>query len=151
MRSGLIRAVTLGAVAVALTAGCTSSSKKAVTPTKTGGTTVSSPARATGPTLVQGTLPKSVANDKSLRSNVVLTKCAAVAGGWGASGTAKNPGTSDLTYTIVVYFTTTSSTTLSFAQTTVAVAPGKTATWSASKKFPAVAQMLCPIVGVSGS
>ncbi|GII81978.1 hypothetical protein Sru01_69600 [Sphaerisporangium rufum] len=94
-------------------------------------------------------LPTKIQNDPSVRKNVVQTKCAAVPGGWGAKGTATNPGEKPVTYKIVVHFTTTKATALDFAQTLVKVPPGKTVHWSAKKEFPAEKQMLCPMPGIS--
>lgn len=104
---------------------------------------------AAAPILEQAPLPDKVANEPTVRKNIVQTKCAAVPGGWGAAGTAANPGTAPVTYAIVVYFTTTSATTLNYAETKVTVEPGKTAEWKAEKQFHAQDKMLCPMPGIS--
>ncbi|MEU8386490.1 hypothetical protein [Streptosporangium sp. NPDC048865] len=94
-------------------------------------------------------LPTRVANSPDVRKNIVQTKCAAVPGGWGAQGTARNPGKKAVTYKVVVYFTTTKATTLDYAQALVKVPPGETVTWKAKKRFPAEREMLCPMPGIS--
>ncbi|MDH2430447.1 hypothetical protein [Sphaerisporangium sp. TRM90804] len=94
-------------------------------------------------------LPTKIPNDPDVRANVVRTECEAIPGGWGAKGTAKNPGENPVTYKIIVHFTTTKATTLDYAQTRVTVPPGKTVRWSAEKHFAAKRQMLCPIPGIS--
>jgi hypothetical protein len=127
-----------------LLTGCTSSS------TSHGKTTAAVNKKAT-PTLVQGKLPTKISNSATVRKFVTQTKCGAITGGWSASGTAKNPTTAERTYKITVFFTTTHATTLNFAITTVKVAPSKTGTWTASKKFPAQKQMLCPMPGISAT
>ncbi|MGH3381795.1 MAG: hypothetical protein ACRDP6_44420 [Actinoallomurus sp.] len=103
----------------------------------------SAPAPAVNP------LPTRIANQPDVRKNVVQTKCAAVPGGWSASGTATNPGKKDVTYKIVVHFTTTKATTLDYAQVLVPVKPGKTVPWTAKKQFHAQKKMLCPMPGIS--
>lgn len=94
-------------------------------------------------------IPTKIANQPKARKNVVQTKCAAIPGGWGAQGTATNPGKIPVTYKIVVHFTTTRATTLAYAETLVPVEPGKTVTWKADKRFQAQKKMLCPMPGIS--
>lgn len=147
MRDALVKGATVGAIVVALTAGCTSSSNKDTT----AGSSAKSSARTSTTSLVQNPLPKSVANQPTLRKNVIQTKCSAIPGGWAAEGTARNTGTTALTYKIVVYFTTTLATTLDYAIATVKVAPGETVPWKAAKKFATQPQMLCPMPGISAS
>jgi hypothetical protein len=171
MPSALIKVSLCVAVAIAV-AGCTSSGSgihatTSAKPTPTASTKATSPAatqppsvpdttgaapgagESTVPPLVQNPLPDSVPNDPDVRKNVAQTKCEAVDGGWGAEGTATNPGTAPVTYSITVYFTTPTATVLDYATTTVSVAPGATEKWSASKQFAAVADMLCPMPGIS--
>jgi hypothetical protein len=94
-------------------------------------------------------VPTKVANDVSLRKNVAITSCAAgKAGGWSASGTVNNPAASAADYTITVFFTTTSATVISTAQTKVTVQPGAKVTWNATKTFTAPKKMLCVLRGV---
>ena len=151
MRSTVLKTVAVGAAVLGLATGCTSSGKDKATPSGSTSGSPSASASTKSSPLVQNSLPKSVANSVTARKNVKPTKCAAVPGGWGAEGTATNPGTTPVTYTITVFFTTTSATALDFATTKVTVPAGKTENWSASKKFAAQATMLCPIPGVTVS
>lgn len=140
LRPSLVEAATLGLLVAALTAGCSlGDTRKAVV--SKGGSEASK--------LVQAKVPTKVANAPTLRKNIVQTACAAIPGGWKASGTAANPGKRPVTYKIVVFFTTTKATTLNYAETRVPVEPGKKANWTAEKKFPAEKQMLCPMPGIS--
>jgi hypothetical protein len=94
-------------------------------------------------------VPTSVPNNEVKRQLVTITSCAAVAGGWSASGTAANPGRTTASYAITIFFTTAYNTVLDFATASVSVAPGKTAKWVASKKFSAVTQLVCVLRGVA--
>lgn len=94
-------------------------------------------------------VPTKIANQPSVRKNVVQNKCAAIPGGWSAEGTATNPGKKPVTYKILVHFTTTKATTLGYAQVLVPVRPGKTVPWTAKKEFHADKKMLCPMPGIS--
>jgi hypothetical protein len=149
-------------LAAAVLAGCTNSdssrdssaSKPAPTspvptspvPTSAGGesTPPSTGATATGATAV----PSEVANDIDLRKNVQLTSCKRIAGGWGASGTAANPGTKPVDYTITIFFTTAKATVVSTGATHITVDPGDTQHWTVNKKFAANPKMLCVLRGV---
>ncbi len=157
MRSIAIKsAAALSALALAVTAGCSGSSSShhagGSVATKAGvqAKTVKQAAGADA-ALVQHALPKRITNQPAVRKSVVQTSCSAIASGWSASGTAKNSTATTRTYRIVVYFTTVHATTLDFARTSVRVAPGHTAKWTASKKFAAQKQMLCPMPGISAS
>ena len=77
-----------------------------------------------------------------------ITKCAAVDGGWSASGTAKNPGTADATYAITIFFTDAHATVQDFATASVTVKPGQTRDWTAAKKFAAATPTNCVFRGV---
>jgi hypothetical protein len=87
-------------------------------------------------------------NDVNKRTAVAVTKCVAVDGGWAASGTAKNPGPSDTTYAITVFFTDAHATVQDFATTSVTVPAGETQDWSAAKKFTAANPTNCVLRGV---
>ena len=101
-------------------------------------------------TLQQNPLPaKLPKNDPAARKDVVQTKCAAIRGGWGASGYVKNSARATRVYQIMVFFTTTQATTLDYAKTSVTVGAGKTVDWSATKKFAAQPKMLCPMPSIS--
>jgi hypothetical protein len=135
-----VKVAVLGVLAAALAAGCSSG----------GGHPIRNAAAVSGaPTPGANPVPTKIANQSSARKNVVQTKCAAVPGGWGAEGTAANPGKKAVTYKIVVHFTTTKATTLDYAQILVPVQPGKTVPWAARKQFKAQKKMLCPMPGIS--
>ena len=108
---------------------------------------------SSAPTLPKGVKPASVptkvANDVGDRKNVVMNACKTTGDGWGASGTATNPGKKDVTYKVTVFFTTTSATTIDSASTDVAVKAGETVTWDAAKKFKTPSEMLCVLRGVA--
>ena len=93
-------------------------------------------------------IPTDVPNAVEARSTVVMTSCKAAPGGWQASGTVSNPGTTTVDYTITVFFTTAKATVIDSAQTKVSVDPGAKKSWSAIKKFGAASQMLCVLRGV---
>ena len=141
--------------AVGLTAAgvsaCTSSksphNNSSPKPASTSASTKQTPAPSssgTGATPV----PTQVANDTKLRKNVTLSSCKSVAGGWGASGTAMNPGTKPVDYTITIFFTTTSATVVSTAATHITVSPGGKEVWTVNRKFKAPPKMLCVLRGV---
>jgi hypothetical protein len=129
------RVAAFGILASALVAGCSS-----------GGRPIHNAAAVSN---AASPIPTKIANEPNVRKNVVQTKCAAVPGGWGASGTATNPGKKNVTYKIVVHFTTTKATTLDYGQVLVPVKAGKTEPWAVTKQFHAQKQMLCPMPGIS--
>lgn len=92
---------------------------------------------------------KSIINSVTRRKQVEISDCSAVAGGWGASGTAKNPEGEKTTYEITIFFTTSSATVLNFARTSVSVEPGQTAKWTASAKFATPKDTRCVLRGVA--
>lgn len=143
------------AAALALTlavAGCTSDATKAKASS-------SSSAKAAATSTSQGAglpsgvspadIPTEVPNDPDQRKNVTLSGCAAVGGGWGASGEATNPGDAEVTYQIQIFFTTAAATTVDSAATEVTVAPGGTEKWTAEKQFGTADKMLCVLRGVA--
>lgn len=134
-----VKLTALGFVAAALAAGCGGSGGQAIH---------NAAAVSNAPTPVNP-VPTKIANEPSVRKNVVQNKCAAIPGGWAAEGTATNPGKKPVTYKIVVHFTTTKATTLDYAQVLVPVQPGKTVPWTAKKQFQAQKKMLCPMPGIS--
>jgi hypothetical protein len=97
----------------------------------------------------QHPLPATIPNDVTLHKDVEITACHATTGGWEASGTATDPGSSPVTYDITVVFTTPRATVLDYATTSVTVQPGATARWTARQEFATVAGMLCVLRGVS--
>ncbi|MEW9532387.1 hypothetical protein [Microbispora sp. NPDC049125] len=142
-----VKASVLLMLASTLAAGC-SSGEHAVRETPAG-PVKSAAAMPDAAKVVANSLPKKIANEPGVRRNVIQTACAAVPGGWGAEGTARNPGEKPVTYKIVVFFTTTKATTLDYAQTLAKVPPGKTVNWSVKKEFKAERKMLCPMPGIS--
>jgi hypothetical protein len=101
-------------------------------------------ANATGATAV----PTEVANDVELRKNVQLSSCKRIAGGWGASGTAANPGTKPADYTITIFFTTAKATVVATGATHITVDPDDTQKWTVHQKFVADPKTLCVLRGV---
>jgi hypothetical protein len=146
----LLAAALTAAVGVA---GCTGGEG---TDTPTGGgktSTTSEPeesAQALPPGVVAATsVPTKVPNKPALRRNVTVSKCAAVSGGWAASGVAKNGGDSPTTYTITVFFTTKNATVIGTGSTKVTVDAGASKTWAVSKKMHAADPTLCVLRGVA--
>ena len=137
------------AVTGLLAAGCSSSGnsdKKSSAPTSSKAAVTSK--AAASPTVTQHPVPTSYANNLSKRKQVSLTKCAAVSGGWSASGVAKNPSTAPVSYTITVFFTTNGATVQDYARTVVRVPAGKSGNWTAQKQFSAPKPPLCVMTGV---
>ncbi len=150
MRNATLKVTALAGGCVLLVGGCTSSKNERAAPRPSPLKSVTSSAAPTAlPT--QASLPPLAKNDVTARKQITQTGCAAVPGGWAATGTAKNPGSSPVTYKITIYFTTTSATTLNYAVTSVTVPPGQTAKWTARKRFKAQQQMLCPMPSVTVS
>lgn len=119
-------------------------------------TASASPSGTTGPQSATPSItqhpvppPTAIANDTARRKYVTMTGCAASSGGWAASGTATNPGAHATSYTITIFFTTSTATVLDFAKTTVAVPAGQHRSWRAAARFSAPANMLCVLRGVS--
>ncbi len=148
---------TVGVVVVLLCAcacGGSAPSTKAsnsVRPTASGGSVSGSASPSSGSTaLVQNPLPPAsdIVNDVDKRKSVTITKCAAIVGGWAASGTASNPGSTTVDYTITVFFTNAVATVQDFATASVTVAPGQSSSWTASKLFAAADPTSCVLRGV---
>lgn len=136
-----LAAVLAGAIVLGALAGCTPDDAH---PSST-------PAQVKGlPDGVQQatSVPTSVPNTPTLRANVTLADCSRADGGWKAAGTAKNPGKSDVTYTISVFFTTDHGTVLGTGGTTVAVPAGKSADWTVTADLTPAPKMLCVLRGV---
>jgi hypothetical protein len=152
MRTSPTAVVAVTCAAALALVGCTSGKSKDV---KTSSAPPKSSAVATtaqsaaAPTLTQYPLPTaSISNDVNKRKAVAIASCAPSDGGWSASGTAQNSGTSAETYNITIFFTTTQATTLDYATTSVKVSPGKTEKWTATVKFSAPKDVLCVLRGV---
>ena len=136
-------------LAVSAAAGCTSGSSNHSASTQPSTAQPSGKTSSSGSSVAGATaVPTRVANNVKSRKNVQLSSCTKVAGGWGAGGTAANPGTKAAAYTITVFFTTTSATVVGIGKTQVRVAPGGTQDWTVTGKFKAPAKMLCVLRGV---
>ncbi|RCG29940.1 hypothetical protein DQ384_17405 [Sphaerisporangium album] len=142
MRNNILKAAVVGAVLSSALTACSS-------PAPPVGTATPTPVPASPPPQVSP--PKAIPNEPGQRKNVKQTSCAAVPGGWAAEGTAANRGTTPVTYSITVFFTTTAATVLDFAKTEVSVKPGEVAKWKASKNFEAPDKVLCPMPGITAS
>lgn len=144
VRADLV-AVVVGLAAATILSACSTSPTTSVSATTP--TTTAQSSASTVP--VQHPLPSTVPNNLTLRKNVTITACHAIAGGWAATGTAANPGTSPGNYQITVFFTTPRATVLDYATVAVVVQPGKTAQWTAEQRFATVPGMICVLRGVS--
>ena len=175
IRSGVIGAA-LG-VAVVL-GGCTSGSTAAPAPSATTGSSTSpgraataGSAKTTGATgspkagssaakaptstikplpaaTVQHALPTKLKDTPALRTSILLTGCEKAAGGWQATGTAKNSGSAKATYQVVVFFTDKYSRVIDSSTTNFTVSAGTTDKWSASKNFTPPAGVQCVLRAV---
>lgn len=152
MRS--VVAAALAAVALGA-AGCSAGSGgsgEAAAPAHSASPTVAAGAQA-APGLPKGVkaltkVPADVPNDPALRSQVSVSSCSSVDGGWRAAGKATNPGTSPATYRITVFFTTSTATVIGTAHTRVTVKPGEDKEWTVSDAFAAPKKTLCVLRGV---
>ncbi len=138
--------IVMGVLALALT-GCTGAVHPPATPSPAA--TLAPPPKFSG---IQHPLPTgtATANDPGLYENAVLTGCSAAAGGWRGTGTLKNPGTTKLTATVLVLFTDAQARVVDSATAKIAVAPGVTATWKATRKFTASSGTRCVLRAVHG-
>ena len=89
-----------------------------------------------------------LANDPELYGRAELTGCAAVSGGWKASGTLKNPGAAEVAAVIVVLFTDAQARAVDSATAEVRVSAGRTGTWSATRAFRAPEGTRCVLRAV---
>ncbi len=143
-------AIALGCVA--LISGCTGG-KSHPTGSSAPASRSSSRASSAGAALPSGVVgatavPTAVPNKPALRTKVAINACAAAAGGWAASGTARNPGKTSTTYRITVFFTTKNATVIGTAATKVHVPSGATRRWRADAKFTAANPTQCVLRGV---
>lgn len=147
-------------LAVLLLAGCSGEANQPPTTGSTPPSTTAATSSSAGPTatsksaglpagITPAPVPTAVTNNVEKRKTVQITKCQArPGGGWMASGTARNTGSTEQTYRITIFFTTTSATFIASADTTVKVAAGKTEQWSAGSVFKNPEAMLCVLRGV---
>ena len=107
---------------------------------------------ATATTSQSGTsVPNSVPNQDSVRSDVTMSKCAPVHGGWSAGGTIKNTLGHDATYQITVFFTSAQASDLAYAATSATVNAHQNGTWTATATFAAPSTVRCVLRGVAAS
>ena len=139
-------AALLAAVAIAASglSGCTSPSQDSSAPKSAPTSASSDTPSSTGATAV----PTDVANDIDLRKNVRLSSCKRIGNGWSASGTATNPDTKPVDYTITVFFTTAKATVVGTGETHVRVDPGDKKSWAVNRKLGAHSKTLCVLRGV---
>jgi len=93
-------------------------------------------------------VPAAVPNKTALRADVAMSSCSPHAGGWMASGSARNPRKKATTYKITVFFTSNQATVIGTARTSVRVPPGGTEHWTATSKFHPAKPTLCVLRGV---
>jgi hypothetical protein len=147
MSSSRLRALPLAALAfgVALVvSGCTQG------PAPTAGPTSAATDVAGLPHGVQQAteVPTDVPNTPDLRKNVTLAGCEKADGGWQASGTATNPGSDPVDYTVTVFFTTDKGTVLGTADTKVRVDPGEKKNWDVTAQLTPAPRTTCVLRGV---
>lgn len=137
-------------LATAVLAGCSSGGGDHTSSTKASSSSSKKAAPRPLPSGVEQDtkVPTKVPNVVASRKNVKQETCAATADGWKAAGTVHNPGSSAATYTITVFFSSTSATVLAHGDAKVTVEPGKTAKWSVAPKFTAPKKVLCVLRGV---
>lgn len=90
-----------------------------------------------------------IANDPDLYGAVALTGCAATEGGWLATGTATNAGSSTQDFHIVLNVTDAQARTITSVVVDVTADAGETAEWEAPANISAPADSSCVIAGVS--
>lgn len=141
MKSSRLKLLVVGLTVSAsvVLAGCTSHPKGSTT-NKASTSSTSRP--------VTPRLPSSIPNKPDLRRDVMIEKCAAIHGGWQASGVATNRASTTATYLLTIYFTDSSATVIGYGQTHVKVAPGKSSPWTVSSHFPTSGKVLCVLSGV---
>ncbi|WP_157537128.1 hypothetical protein [Nocardioides sp. Root190] len=100
---------------------------------------------------VQHRIPSGTAlrNDPELYQHVALTGCDPTADGWRAVGTAHNPGSGELTFDVLVFFTDAQARIVDSATTTVTVSAGSTTTWTARRRFETTPGTACVVRAVS--
>lgn len=94
-------------------------------------------------------VPTDVPNNPADRVNVAIEECESTENGWRAGGHAVNPGESEITYEITVFFTTDSGTVLGHGGVASAVPASETAEWSVDTEFVAPETTQCVLRGVA--
>lgn len=142
------------AMIAGLLTGCAGSSPHhpdtALSPTGTDHRTTASAAAGALPPGVTGAtdVPTDVANKTALRKNVTMSTCKKTPHGWSAGGRVTNPRKKAATYTITIFFTTSSATVTSTGSTSVTVPPSGTRKWTVNRTFTATPKTLCVLRGV---
>lgn len=145
-KARLVAVAAVAVLALSTVSGCAGTTRSRPLQDSADATTSQRVAVGAQPTLPA---PSSIANDLGKRKHVAITACEAVAGGWHAVGTASGSSSKEESYKVVVYFTSPSATVLAYGDTTVAVQPGKGATWEVRQHFAAPKGTLCVLRAVS--
>jgi hypothetical protein len=163
--------VAVAALAVAVAAGCGSSSHQSnpttssssvsatsatsaatagSTTTTTGGGSTSTTAGGGTTTTMPGSATTVVPNQVDVRNLVKTTVCQAISGGWEASGTAANPGSTAVSYLITFRFVNqVGDTVQGQGATTVQVPAAGTSPWTVTAHFTPPMNQTCVKVGVA--
>jgi hypothetical protein len=144
----------MGAAAVLVLAGCTSGTQPEPDPTPTNGQGEIGTEEPAPPfTGEQGPVPDQadIADDPDLREIVLMTGCEASDGGWAATGTAENPESSDVSYTVVVIFTDAQARNVTSSTVEIPVAAGGSAEWEAAAEFDPPEGTQCVLAGVANT
>ena len=94
------------------------------------------------------TLISSYVNNVFLRQQAEELACRSQAGGWEATGSIKNSGSTPRDYRVTVFFTNDRSMVLASGETSLTLGVGEKGSWKVSARFPAPAHVLCALVGV---
>jgi hypothetical protein len=106
----------------------------------------------TGTTDRSGTsVPNSVPNQDSVRTDVTMTTCAPAHGGWSAGGTIKNTLGHDATYQITVFFTSAQASDLAYGETSTTVNAKQSGPWTVTATFDAPSTVRCVLRGVAAN
>jgi hypothetical protein len=89
------------------------------------------------------TVPTDVPNAPELRGHVKIDSCAQAKGGWEATGTASNPGSATVDYSVTIFFTTDRGTVIGTGRARTRVPGGKTGRWSVSVPLTAASGTRC--------
>ncbi|WP_446221255.1 hypothetical protein ACTWPB_14815 [Nocardia sp. IBHARD005] len=83
----------------------------------------------------RGTADADIGNDPQARGAVMVTKCTRTDEGWVATGTITNPDRKDHRFSVVVSYTTSTSSTLGRSRTTMTVPGGQSAEFTSTARF----------------
>jgi len=93
-------------------------------------------------------VPSAVPNNTASRKNVTISACKATKDGWQATGTATNPGDTQTSYTVTIFFATSGGTVIGTGQSSVTVKPAGQESWTVSSTFHAPPDTRCVLRGV---